>query len=180
MQTYIALLRGINVSGQKKIIMAELREHLKQLSFSDIQTYIQSGNIIFKFKKTSPSKLETMISGLLKKVYDFEVPCIIRSKKEIENIISNNPFKEQAAENLKSLYFVLLKSPPKKEQLKALESIDYPNEYFEFSKNLVYLYLPNGAVRAKLSNNFFEKKLDVKASTRNLRTLKKLIELAEK
>jgi len=180
MQTYIALLRGINVSGQKKIIMAELREHLKQLDFSDIQTYIQSGNIVFKFKKISPSKLETMITELLKREYDFQVPCIIRSKKEIENIISNNPFKEQAAENFKSLYFVLLKNPPKKEQLKSLESIDYPNEYFEFNKNHVYLYLPNGAGRAKLNNNFFEKKLEVNASTRNLRTLIKLIELASK
>jgi uncharacterized protein (DUF1697 family) len=180
MQTYIALLRGINVSGQKKIIMAELREHLKQLNFSDIQTYIQSGNIVFKFKKISPSKLEAMITDLIKKVYDFEVQCIIRSQMEIEHIISNNPFEEQAAENLKSLYFVLLKNSPKKGRVKSLDSIDYPNEYFEFNKNLVYLYVPNGAGRAKLSNNFFEKKLDVKASTRNLRTLNKLVELAKK
>ncbi len=93
METYISLLRGINVSGQKKILMADLKALYETLKFKGVVTYIQSGNVIFKTdKKESNQNLAKKIEQSIFKKYNFNVPLIVRSTSEIENIISNNPF----------------------------------------------------------------------------------------
>src|SRR6476661_2184057 len=92
---YISILRGINVSGQKKIVMAELRKLYESLGFTDVQTYIQSGNIVFQFKKETDVKLAHKIETAIEKQFGFEVPVIIRTKEELEHISSDNPFLKQ-------------------------------------------------------------------------------------
>lgn len=179
MQIYIALLRGINVSGQKKIKMANLKLSLEELSFSDVVTYIQSGNIVFKAVEKSISKLENKIHKKVLKDFGFEVPVLIKTPKELKHALNNNPFqKKNEKYDPKLFYVVFLKEKPKAENIAKLKTYDYsPEEYFLDNK-IIYYYAANGAGNAKMSNNFFENKLKVQATSRNWRTTHKLVELS--
>ena len=177
MPTYISLLRGINVAGKKKVIMTELKKMFQDLGFQDVVTYIQSGNVIFKTKKTAEVKLEKIIKASIEKTFVFDVPVLVLSEKELQKIADNNPYKDRELE-LKLLHFTLLSTPPKEEKIKLVEAMEFPGEEFTITERVVYLCLPNGYGRTKLNNNFFESKLKVKATTRNLKSIYKLLELA--
>ena len=103
---YIALLRGVNVSGQKKIKMAELRKHLAELSFQNIQTYIQSGNIIFQSsaKNLDKSVYEQKIAAKIKEKYGFDVPVLVLTTAELEDAISNHPYSNRPENDRKRCY----------------------------------------------------------------------------
>ncbi|MCI5081950.1 MAG: DUF1697 domain-containing protein [Saprospiraceae bacterium] len=175
--TYIALLRGINVSGQKKIKMADLREALSQLSFSNIRTYIQSGNILFDSEEENIRELETQIHDKIQAAFGFDVPVLVIRPELLHRIMKENPFLDQGKETNK-LYVTFLAEKPETDQIKLLESVDYSPEEFILEDSFLYFYFPNGYGRTKLNNNFFEKKLKVKATTRNWKTINKLYELA--
>ena len=178
MQTYIALLRGINVSGQKKIKMADLKLSLETLAFSDVVTYIQSGNIVFKADENSISKLENIIHEKILKDFGFEVPVLVKTPKELKYAIANNPFEKDEKYDPKLFAVVFLKEKPQAENIAKLETYDYsPEEYFLDDK-IIFYYAANGAGNAKMNNNFFENKLKVRATSRNWRTTHKLVELS--
>ena len=110
MQTYISILRGINVSGQKKIIMTDLVKLYEDLGFKDVVSYIQSGNVIFKTKqKTTDTKLAKQIEAKIIEKYDFQVPVIIRSLEELHRISTQNPFINEPEV---SLYVTFLSGTP--------------------------------------------------------------------
>lgn len=173
MKTYISILRGINVSGQKKIIMTDLKSLYEELGFKNVQTYIQSGNVIFEYQETTVIKLQEIIFDKIKNHYGFEVPNLILNPKEIEEALNNNPY-----QNIEKPYFTFLSELPKQENIDALSSISFDNEFFELIGKVIYSHYPNGAGRAKMTLNFFEKKLKVNATARNLNTTKKLLEMA--
>lgn len=177
MKTYIALLRGINVSGQKKIKMAELREILEKEGLKSVQTYIQSGNIAFDSESDSKENLENVIYNIILKHFGFEVPTLVLGKEAIEEILKTNRF-EDDGEN--RLYFVLLKNPPEDELIKTFNELQFENEDFHITDKCVYLFCKKGYGNAKLNNNLIERKLKVEATTRNLKTMKKLLEMATK
>ena len=179
MNTYIALLRGINVSGQKIIKMDELRESLKQLDFAKTQTYIQSGNIIFSCKKTDHLILETKISKLILENWDFEVPVIIRELEELIKIKNGNPFLKDEGIDTSKLHVTFLSNTPKKESINGLSNFKNPSEQFKIIEKEMYFYFPNGVGKSKLTNKLFERKLSVICTSRNWRTVNKLIEIGE-
>lgn len=180
MQTFISILRGINVSGQKKILMAELKAIYESLKLKDIITYIQSGNVIFKSEKSlSDLEFAAKIEKAIYKKYGFEVPVIIRNKDEIQKIISINPFLKEKNMEEKRLYVTFLSEIPTKKNIESIKSFDFSPDQFLIIGKEVYLCVPNGYGETKLSNNFFEKKLKVNATTRNWNTVRKLLELAE-
>lgn len=174
MTTYISILRGINVSGQKKIIMADLKKIYESLGFKNVQTYIQSGNVVFEYKKESPKKIQQFIFDAIQKQYGFDVPNLILSSEEIETALNNNPFKD-----IEKMYFTFLAETPTKENIEKLYTYHFDEEYYELIDKVVYFHCPNGAGRAKMSNNFFEQKLKVMATSRNLKTTKKLLEMSK-
>lgn len=178
MNTYVALLRGINVSGQKKIKMADLRAHLKTLPFQDIQTYIQSGNIVFEAESMSKQELASLIEQNIMQNYGFEVPVMIKTPKELENTLENNPFLKDPSKDSKRFYVTFLAQTPIAGLAKKLEEVDYSPEEYVLQKDLIYFFSPQGYGRAKMNNNFFEKKLKVAATTRNWRTIHKLLEMS--
>jgi len=178
MKKLIALLRGINVSGQKKIKMADLKLLFEEMSFQNVQTYIQSGNVIFSSKEKSNKKLETKISSGIKRKYGFDVRVIILSAKEIEYTLKNNPFIKKKKE-ADRLYVTFLSNAPSKENIQRLNSTDYSPEEYIIDGKFVYLFLPNGAGKAKINNNLFENKLKVSGTTRNWKTVKAFSELAK-
>ena len=176
MKTYIALLRGINVSGQKLIKMADLRESLEKSGFDGVQTYIQSGNIVFRNKGMEVSGLEHAVKKAILEDFGFDVPVLVRTAGELKNILQNNPFAKE--ENTKRLFFVLLKQPPDKALVDEFNKLKFEGEDFYADEACVYLNCKIGYARAKLNNNFVESKLKVEATARNLRTMQKLIEMA--
>ncbi len=182
MKTYIALLRGINVSGQKKIKMADLKTMLEGIGFRSVTTYIQSGNVVFESNEENTNILSDLIKKGIEERFGFDVPVLVLTYKILASIYQDNPFskrieKEEIEE--KKMYFTLLSTPPDPDAIAELTAKDYKAEEFVITKSVVYFYAANGYGRTKLNNNFFEKKLKCSATTRNLKTVTKLLELSK-
>ncbi|CAA6820850.1 MAG: Unknown protein, partial [uncultured Aureispira sp.] len=173
---YIALLRGINVGGQRKIKMADLRTMCEKIGLQEVQTYIQSGNIIFEHAEKDRSVLENALQAQIKITFGFEVPVLVITQAYLQEVAQKNPFLQQhPALDTKLLHVTFLAAEPAKDLVKALAEKDYGTDTFEVLENRVYLYVPNGYGRTKLTNSVFEKKLQVAATTRNWRTIGQLL-----
>lgn len=170
MKTYIAILRGINVSGQKLIKMAALKKMGEKLNFENIQTYLQSGNLIFSAKENDPKQLEKIITTEIEKEFGFEVPVIVLNLKTLERIIENNPFPKDPQKEMALVHVTFLSEPSVALNEEKIFEKKKTNEEIVFSSNAVYLYCPDGYGKTKLHNNFLEKQLQVKATTRNWKT----------
>jgi len=179
MQTFISILRGINVSGQKKILMSDLKTLYENLKFKDVKTYIQSGNVVFKSDSKIPDvQLAGKIEKAISAKYNFEVPVIIRTKDELEKIISQNPFAKEKNIDLKKLHVTFLSETPEKEKATQIKEVDFSPDQFLIKGKEIYLHIPSSYGETKLSNKFFENKLKVSATTRNWNTVNKLFEMA--
>ncbi|QDO93568.1 DUF1697 domain-containing protein [Formosa sediminum] len=174
MTTYIALLRGINVSGKNKIPMANLRALCSDLGFKNVKTYIQSGNVVIQTTEERASDLEAKISEAILKVFGFEVFVLVKTESEFQDIFESCPFSESQKE---VSYFTLLKELPEFNLVDATSKISYTDETFIISESCVYFYSKHGYGKAKGNNNFFERKLKVPATTRNFKTMQKLLSL---
>ncbi|TBN05405.1 DUF1697 domain-containing protein [Hyunsoonleella flava] len=175
MTKYIALLRGINVSGQKKIPMAELRELLSKSELEQVQTYIQSGNVIFQSSEKDKGILEIKIHNAIKKHFGFEVSILVLMPEELQQIFDNCPFPQEKKEKS---YFMMLFSKAEKAKVDEISKLSYPNEEFQITDCCVYFYCSVGYGKAKFSNNFFERKLKIIATARNYNTMVKLLSLS--
>jgi uncharacterized protein (DUF1697 family) len=180
METYISILRGINVSGHKKILMADLKTLYTSIDLVEPQTYIQSGNVIFKInKKESCKQLAEKIEKAIAEKYNFQVPVLVLSVQELQAILDSNPFLIRAGIDIEKLHITFLEETPNKNAIEKLELSKFlPDECFIHNKQ-IYLYCPGGYGNTKLSNTFFESKLKVKATTRNLKTANTLLKLAD-
>ncbi len=180
MTTYISILRGINVSGQKIIKMDALKNMYEKLNFENVQTYVQSGNVIFSVKEKDTKALEKVISLQIEKEFGFNVPVIVLNTKTLVKIIENNPFAKNDLKETEFLHVTFLADiPPEFDKEKILEKKQL-HEEIAFLPNAVYLYCPNGYGKTKLNNNFLENKLKVQATTRNWKTTNELLKLATK
>lgn len=174
MQTYISILRGINVSGHKPIKMDALQKMYADLNFKNIQTYIQSGNIIFQNKKTTHKDLEKKIAKNIFEEFGFEVPVIVKELGELTTIVKNNPFVNKRNEDLTKLHITFLSQEPEQINVEKIKGGQYQSDEFILIGSTIYLFCPNGYGNTKLSNTFFENKLKVVATTRNWKTTNEL------
>ena len=161
--------------------MVELKKIYLSLGFEDVNTYIQSGNVVFNCNNLDPSKLKNNIENKIKEVFDFDVTVLILTKNDLKNVIEENPFKE---EDPKHLHLTFLSKVPSEDLIKDLKlnlkfNMKNKSEKISISPKTIYLYLPNDYGKTKFNNNFFEKKLRVSATTRNWRTVNKLYNIAE-
>jgi uncharacterized protein (DUF1697 family) len=179
MPTYIAILRGINVSGHNKMPMKELKTVLEGLSFENITTYIQSGNVIFTSPEKNEGKLITKIQAVIAEKFGFKVPVVIRTDKEFAAALNNNPFLKEKDIDAEKLHITFLADKPAKENIEKANTYNYEPDRFIISGREVYVYCPNGYGNTKINNTFFENKLKVTATTRNLKTVKELVRMAE-
>ena len=179
MQTYIALLRGINVSGHKIIKMERLRQVLTELNFQNIATYIQSGNIIFESSIADSSDLEVQISQKILEHFGFEVPVRITTLDELQQIVVENPFIKENLEDPTQPYVAFLSAVPSEANFANLKAIDFGNDQFINKRKVIYLWYAESAAHTKLSNVAIEGKLKLKATSRNWKTIQKVIALAE-
>jgi uncharacterized protein (DUF1697 family) len=160
--------------------MAGLKAMYEALQCKDVVTYIQSGNVIFKrADDISQSDLVENIQNAIVEKYKFEVPVIIRTKARIERIIAENPFLQQSDVDPEKLHVTFLSNLPGEEKIKKIETSNFLPDQFKITGEEVYLYCPSGYGNTKLSNTFFENKLKVTATTRNWRTINKLLELCK-
>jgi len=178
MEKYIAILRGINVSGQKKIKMDKLRLLMEELKLKNVQTYIQSGNLIFEYNKVIDVELPKKIGEKIYQNYGFQVPVITRTLSEWKNVFDNNPFLKDRGEDISRLHVTFLADKPKDEYLNSVNKFNSSPDEFIISGKEIYLFCPNGYGRTKLSNTFFENKLKVLATTRNVKTVKTVLDIA--
>jgi len=174
---YISILRGVNVGG-RKVPMANLKSLYEELGFKEVITYIQSGNVIFKTDKTSGQSLEKIIENKINKTFNMVVPVIIRHVYEMKNVVANNPFLKIKGIDNGKLHVTFLEKIPGQAELDNIKKFDYSPDRFIIIDKEVFLYCPGEYGKTQLSNNFFENKLKVQATTRNWKTVNKLVELS--
>ena len=176
--TYIAMLRGINISGQKIVRMELLRETCAALGFRNVETYVQSGNIVFLATKKPPSALSKLISDAILRDFGFSVPALVKTSKEMDDVIKRNPFLNERDIDTSKLHVTFLSDAPPTNAVKNLEIIPTRPDRFHVGRQEIFLYCPNGYGKTKLSNTALEKALSVVATTRNWKTVNTLFEMA--
>jgi uncharacterized protein (DUF1697 family) len=175
---YISLLRGINVSGQKKIKMEDLRALYESLDFENVRTYIQSGNVIFSCSVSDIGELSKKIEDKIHDTYGYPVSVIIRTPAEMKDALDNNPFSGNRNKEASKLYVTFLSAAPSYADVNAVYQLISQPEEAVIRGREVYLFCPGGYGKSKLTNSFFEKKLGVSATTRNWKTANILFELS--
>lgn len=178
MPTYIALLRGINVSGHKMIAMPALRDALSTLPLQNMSTYIQSGNIIFSSDITDASKLEHQIKSKIWERFGFDVPVFVQTHEQLVKIASNNPFPAVTAKDPKQPYVSFLSVTPEPNDVTILGNIDFKGDIFKIIGTTMYICYADSAGNSRLINPLIDKKLKLITTSRNWKTLQQLISLS--
>lgn len=181
MTIYIALLRGINVGGKNIIKMADLKRIFEAAGLSEVKTYIQSGNVLFKSGEEE-EPLRNKIEHEIETTFGFSVSVVLRTAAELEKIILNSPFSEKEISDAEqpdaeSFYIALLASAPLQERIERLEVYRSESDEFRIVGRDVYLLFHHSIRNSKLANNL--QKLDVTATVRNWKTINKLAALAK-
>jgi uncharacterized protein (DUF1697 family) len=170
MPRFVALLRGINVGGARKVPMSSLRVLFESLGFTDVRTYIQSGNVEFAGTGTA-ARVRTTIEKGIANEFGFDVTVLLRTRAELAAIVKRNPYGEDA-------YVTFLSEPADAKRVKAIDPAPFAPDEFVVHGREVFLRCPNGYGRTKINNTFFERKLATQATTRNWRTVTTMLEWA--
>ena len=178
MPTYVAMLRGINVGPGKIVKMERLRASFEALGFDGVRTYVQSGNVIFESEQKSPTELSNKIEEKIQHTFGFRVPVLVKTSKEMAQIVSDNPLVKEKGIDHSKLHVTFLSDAPPKTAARVLEDLATTRERFRILNREIYLYCPDGYGISKLTNNTIEKKFSLVATTRNWRTVNALLEMA--
>ena len=177
----IAFLRGVNMVGHNKIKMTDLVSLMKKTGFKDAETFIQSGNVIFSNPLgLTEEEITYKIEGAINKKYGYNVTAVVRSEKEIRDVIALNPFLSENNFDPAKMAVLFLTERPSPDQIFKVAKVDYPPDKFRISGPEVFIYCPNGFGRTKLYTNFFENKMKVVGTARNWNTINKILEIAVK
>jgi uncharacterized protein (DUF1697 family) len=174
--TYVALLRGINLGAKKRISMPNLRALVSSLGADDVTTYVQSGNVVFKSAEGS-AKLVGAIERRIRRDLGMTVKVLLRTRPQLAKVVAGNPFAKRVKDPTK-LHVTFLAETPSRSRVRRLDPEHGAPDEFRVVGKEVYLHCPNGYGRSKLTNAFFEKELGVAATTRNWKSVTKLAELA--
>lgn len=178
MTTWIALLRGINVSGQRKVPMAELRALHEALGHRDVVTYIQSGNVVFD-ADTDAASLTAGLEGAIAETFGFDVPVVVRTADEVRTAASANPFPDAGAD-LQRVATAFLEAAPAPVRVDGFDPEAHAPDVCVLAGREVHLHCPSGFGRTKLTTTYLERQLEVAATSRNWRTITRLVELSDR
>jgi uncharacterized protein (DUF1697 family) len=172
--TYVALLRGINVGGNNKLLMKDLAALCGACGCADVRTYIQSGNVIFGCKPAAAEKVGAKIAARITADFGLTVPVILRSAEELARVAEASPFLVPG-KAVDRQYVMFLADTPAPAKVAALDPQRSPGDEFAVVGREIFLHLPNGAGRSKLTSAYFDAKLSTISTARNWRTLLTLI-----
>ena len=175
MTTWIALLRGVNVSGKNRIAMAELRDSLEASGFEAVRTYIQSGNVVFQSTGDAHS-LAGRVAGAIRDRFGHEVEVTVLTPARLAEIVRDTPYEAATSDEQNQLYFTFLFGEPEPDSTRLDASAYAPDEVV-VRGDVAYVRVTAGYGKTKLSNSYLEQRLRVPATTRNWRTAQKLLEL---
>jgi uncharacterized protein (DUF1697 family) len=177
MTAYAALLRAVNVGGRNSVSMPKLREALVRRGLEDVQTVLQSGNVLFASSKTEAT-VTKLVQETIAKEFGVEGAVIVRSATELKAVAAKNPFLERGEErDPKTLHVAFLEKAPAKAAVAKLDPDRSPPDAFDVRGREVYLSYPNGSGRTKLNLSYLERVLGVEGTARNWRTVQRLAEL---
>jgi uncharacterized protein (DUF1697 family) len=179
MTTHIALLRGINVGGNKKVAMADLREMLNALGFADPRSLLQSGNLVFRSDALTGADLERLLDAETEKRFGLKTEFFVRTAKEWKAVVESNPFPDEAERDPSHLVVLCLKDAPDARSVGALQAAITGREIVRAVGRQAYITYPDGIGDSKLTINVIEKKLGTRGTGRNWNTVLKLGVLAE-
>lgn len=171
-------MRGINVGGKNKLPMKNLTEIFADLGCVDVTSYIQSGNIIFKASQELARRVPDLVAKRIQRSMSLTVPVVVRSATELNEVSRNNPFLEKAGEH-GALHVAFLAERPGSKNISSLDANRSPPDQFVVRGREIYLSLPNGVAKTKLTNAYFDSKLATVSTLRNWNTVQKLVELAQ-
>jgi uncharacterized protein (DUF1697 family) len=178
MTTHIALLRGINVGGHKKVAMSGLCAQIAELGFDDVRSYLQTGNLVFRGGARTGARLERLLETQARTRLDLDTVFLVRTDKEWASIIARNPFRDEAARDPSHLVVIFLKDTPAAKTVAALQAaIDGPESVRAHGKQLYVVYTA-GIARSRLNNKLIEDKLGTRGTGRNWNTVLKLAMMA--
>ena len=177
MTSFIALLRGVNVGGNKKIAMADLRACAEKLGFEQPQTLLQSGNLVFRSAKRSAADVEKQLQRALNAQLGFDCEVIVRTAEEWKAVVAKNPFADAAKNDPGHVLLMCLRDAPPEEAVAALRSAIVGREVVEVRGRDAYFVYPDGVGTSRLTNTVIEKRLGTRGTARNWNTVLKLREL---
>ena len=177
LSTYIAFLRGINVGGKNILPMPALVEMFTRCGCADVRSYIQSGNIIFSASAACAKKLPINVAKEIEKRFDIRPPIILRTAEALAAAAATNPFLARGAD-ADFLHVGFLAAAPDAQKIKSLDHNRSPGDSFQILGQHIYLHLPNGMGKTKLTNAWFDAKLETISTFRNWRTVQKLVEMS--
>jgi uncharacterized protein (DUF1697 family) len=178
MPTHISMLRGINVGGARKVSIEDLKRLYESLGFENVRTYVQSGNIVFCSPSRNAGGLGPIIERKIHDSLGLDVKVILRTKEELEKLVLRNPFLKAGPREADKLHVTFLSDLPGPEAVDAINIVPGGNDQYKIVGREIFLYCPDGYGRTKLTNNAFESKLGVRATTRNWATVNRLLEMA--
>ena len=180
MTRYAALLRGINVGGNNKVAMADLRALLDGLGYTDVRTHLNSGNAIFTSSDAKPDALAAAIEKAIASELGLTIKVVVRSGPELRRVIDHNPLADVATDPSKHLV-TFLSAPLDAAKLATVDPADFEPDLFRVVDREIYMWFPDGMGDAKLGRLAWDKRFGVVATGRNWNTVLKLAEMcAEK
>jgi uncharacterized protein (DUF1697 family) len=172
MPALVALLRAVNVAG-RTLPMKDLVQLFVAAGCTDVTTYIQSGNVVFRAPDRAVARLPTRITGAIEERFGFRAPLVLRTRAELAAAVAGSPF---PAATDTTLHVLFLADAPTAERVRSLEPDRSPGDRFVVRGKDVYLFTPNGAGRSKLTADWFDRKLATFGTARNWRTVGVLLE----
>jgi len=178
MTIYVSLLRAVNVGGANRVRMAYLSDMLGGMGFESVQTLLQSGNVVFRGNAMSTQKLEKDLEGKVLRDIGLRTDFFVRTASEWKDILTENPFPEEAESDPSHMVVALLKDSPRAAAWDALRGAITGREKVQGAGRKAYIVYPDGIGRSKLTPTLIEGKLGTRATSRNWNTVRKLDGLA--
>jgi uncharacterized protein (DUF1697 family) len=177
MRTYLALLRGINVSGHKMIKMDALKKALEGIGFTQVVTYIQSGNVFVDTKEDSPSKVGFLIKQEIFKQFGHDVPVIMVALEELQACLDRNLFLQETDVDLKKLYVSFISAELPENMITQLNLNFIKPDEIQLDGKRIYLKYDTSPAKTRLDNKWIEKNMNVMSTTRNWNTVNVLLKM---
>ena len=176
-QRYVALLRGVNVGGKNKLPMADLRDIFTAAGCAAVQTYIQSGNVVFEAAQDLAERVPEIVTRAIRRRFGYETAVVMRSSEELRRVVSSNPF--DTSGDPRFLQVAFLEDTPGAEAVSRLDPQRSPPDAFAVRGRNVHLHYPNGVARSKLTNEYLAAQLQTVSTMRNWRTVLSLLEMVD-